>query len=65
MRELMYLRIKIQGEKVDMLWCADNIVVLAESKGDLQNILTIMNIIFKDEYNKKINKYKKTYNRSL
>jgi hypothetical protein len=50
--------IKIQSEKVDMLRFADDITVLVESEEELQNILTVMNIIFKDEYNMKINKPK-------
>lgn len=37
---------------------ADIIAVLTECEEDFQNILTTVNIIFKDEYNMKINKLK-------
>jgi len=57
-RELTQVGIKIQGENVDMLRFADDIAVLTENEEDLQNILTVMNSIFREEYNMKINKAK-------
>lgn len=41
-----------------MLRFTDDIAVLIESEEDLQNILTTMNVIFKNEHNIKINKSK-------
>lgn len=41
-----------------MLRFADDIAVLAESKGDLENILTTINFIIKNGHYMKINKSK-------
>lgn len=54
----MQLGIKIQGEEADMIQFAYDIALLAKNKEDLKNILMIMNIIFMDEYNMKINESK-------
>jgi len=58
-RKLIQVEKKIRGENLDMLRFADDIAVLAENEEeDLQNILIIMNSIFREEYNMKINKLK-------
>lgn len=51
-------RKRFKAKKQDMLRFADDIVVLVECEEDLKNILMIMNIIFKNEYNMKIKKSK-------
>lgn len=48
MRKSTQVGIKIQGEKVDMLYFIDDITVLIELERNLQNILT-MKIISMDE----------------
>lgn len=36
------IRIKIHGERIDMFRFADDIALMAESKEDLQQMLTVM-----------------------
>lgn len=55
----LHLESTIQWEKLDLIRFSDDIVaLLTESEEVLQNILTTMNIILKDQYNMKINKSK-------
>lgn len=50
--------VKVHGETLKMLRFADDIVVLAESKEDLEEILNGMDSVMKREYHLKINRNK-------
>jgi len=57
-REEIEVGVRINDERIDMLRFADDIAIIAENEEDLQNILEIINLIMKNEYNMKINKAK-------
>ncbi|VVC46280.1 Reverse transcriptase domain [Cinara cedri] len=52
-REEIEVGIRINGERIDMLRFADDIAVITDNEEDLQNILEIMNLAMKNEYNMK------------
>jgi len=57
-REEIKLGIRIDGGIIDMLRFADDIAVITDNEEDLQNVIEIMNLTMKNEYNMKINKIK-------
>lgn len=57
-REEIEIRIRMNGERIDMLRFTNNTVVITDNEEVLENILKIMNLTIKNEYNIKINKAK-------
>lgn len=41
------VRGKIHGQKINMLWFADDLVIIAENEEDLKQILEIMKVMTK------------------
>lgn len=56
-REEIEVGIRINSERIDMLRFVDDIAVMTDNE-DLQNILEILNLTMKNEYNMRINKAK-------
>jgi hypothetical protein len=54
----MDVGVTIQDEKVDMLRFADDIVVLAENKDELERFLNEMDTILKENYSMNVNRSK-------
>lgn len=57
-REEIEVGTRINGEKLGILRFANDIAVTTDNLEDLQNILEIMNLAMKNEYNIKINNAK-------
>jgi len=56
--EKMDVGVTIQGEKVEMLRFADDIVVLAEDKDELERFLIEMDRVLKENYSMNVNRSK-------
>jgi hypothetical protein len=57
-REKMNVGVTIQGEKVGMLHFADDIVVLAENRDELERFLNEMDTVLKENYSMNVNRSK-------